>query len=127
MESVFENAGRVPRVGWDGFHRRNIAGVRACGKSARMGEFFDLLQTLENQFGFGQGRAIDIEVAEYCGIMYYRSKKPGGTRKWNYMTDVPARFLQKLPSWLRVSHLRAMHLVVKKFFPSRSLLLRVLI
>ena len=64
---LFEQTGRVPRIGWDGFHRLNHAGMASMRSSDIATEFFQLLHDLQAQFGYGQGRTAAHAVADVMG------------------------------------------------------------
>ena len=72
LQMLFENVGRRPRVGWDGFHRINKAGVASMRSSDEATEFFSILHTLHAQFGYGQGRSVALAVADVMHVKMQR-------------------------------------------------------
>ena len=96
-------------IGWDAFHRFNIAGKRALAANPFATAFFTLLQDLEAVFGHGQGRLLDRQVAAFCGTRFHVGKTPGGTREFVYLSGTPMRFLQKFPTYYRSIELRRQH------------------
>ena len=65
---LWEKLGRAEMIGWDAFHRWNAAGKRVMDANKLANEFFQLTRELEFQFGFGQGRLLDRQVANFMGV-----------------------------------------------------------
>ena len=97
---------RPEMIGWDSFHRWNLAGKSATKKNHLAKAFFELVKELDYVFGFGQGRLLDRQVAAFMGVKFLVGKSSGGTREFVYLSGAPDRFLKKFPSYYRMIELR---------------------
>lgn len=109
LYDLFRDAGRVPRIRWDHFHRVNKAGVNAMKINDAAVRFFDLLHDLQCVFGIGQGRALHLQVQVESGVTPTAHTFSGGTRQFNYLTEAPKRFVQKWRQWLVTAEIRKRH------------------
>lgn len=109
LDLLFEKIGRRPRVGWDGFHRINHAGVASMRSSEEATEFFAVLHELQAQFGYGQGRSAARAVADVMGIRMCRHRHGGGTRKFIYLSKAVDSFLNNFPVFVQTIRLRKHH------------------
>ena len=89
---LWDSIGRQPRIGWDSFHRVNIAGKRALHSSQLAEAFLTLTKDLEAVFGGGQGRMLDRQVSQFMDQPLLTTMVPAGTRELGYLAGVPARF-----------------------------------
>ena len=89
---LWGSIGRQPRIGWDSFHRVNIAGKRALHSSQLAEAFLTLTKDLEAVFGGGQGRMLDRQVSQFMDQPLLTTMVPAGTRELGYLAGVPARF-----------------------------------
>ena len=109
LPMLWVKLGRAEVIGWDAFHRWSAAGKRVMDANELANEFFQLTRDLEFQFGFGQGRMLDRQVASFMGVQFRVGKTPGGTREFVYLSGAPERFIQKLPVYHRAILLRQRH------------------
>ena len=109
LDLLFEKIGRRPRVGWDGFHRINHAGVASMRSSEEATEFFAVLHELQPQFGYGQGRSAARAVADVMGIRMCRHRHGGGTRKFIYLSKAVDSFLNNFHVFVQTIRLRKHH------------------
>ena len=103
---IFTKAGRRPRIAWDGFHRIDKAGVSSMRSSPEAVEFFDILHTLQAQFGYGQGRSVARAVADVMGTKMIRHRHAGGTRKFVYLSEAVESFLGNFGVFMQSIRLR---------------------
>ena len=108
-DDLWTSIGRSPRVGWDCFHRLNIAGKRALHSSQLAEQFLALTKDLEAVFGGGQGRMLDRQVAIFMDSPVLTGMVPAGTRELGYLAAVPARFLDKWKTYYIDTELRRQH------------------
>ena len=81
-DTLWASIGRSPRVGWDCFHRINIAGKRALHSSQLAEQFLALTKDLEAVFGGGQGRMLDRQVAIFMGSPVLTGMSQLGHASW---------------------------------------------
>ena len=106
---VFHKAGRRSRVGWDGFHRVNKAGVLSMRSSDEATELFSVLHDLHAQFGYGQGRSVARAVADIMGVRMVRHRHGGGTRKFIYLSQAVESLLSNFAVFVQSVRLRKAH------------------
>ena len=106
LPDLWRHLRRPEMIGWDAFHRWNLAGKAATSRNHLATAFFKLVKELDYQFGFGQGRLLDRQVAAFMGVKFLVGKSSGGTREFVYLSGAPDRFLKKFPSYYRMIELR---------------------